>query len=97
LAVELRSSDQQLPLQPSQQKQQQPTGKNTHHNTNQISSHSVQAKNININATDAAFIAFTVVQQIMTELFGAAIEKEKFAVITKAVFRLLKSNANNSS
>jgi hypothetical protein len=28
------------------------------------------------------------VQQIMTELFGVATEKEKVAVTTKAVFRL---------
>jgi hypothetical protein len=42
-------------------------------------------------------LVFTMVQQIMTELSGAATEKEKFAVITKAVFRLLKNNANNST
>jgi hypothetical protein len=35
------------------------------------------------------------VQQIMPKLSGAATEKEKVAVITKAVFRLLKNNANN--
>jgi hypothetical protein len=33
----------------------------------------------------------------MTELSGASTEKEKIAVINKAVFRLLKNNANNSS
>jgi hypothetical protein len=38
-----------------------------------------------------------VVQQIMTESCGAAAEKEKFAVITKSVFRLLKISANDSS
>jgi hypothetical protein len=37
------------------------------------------------------------VQQIMTELSGAVTEKENVAVITKAVFRLLKNNANKSS
>jgi hypothetical protein len=37
------------------------------------------------------------VQQITTELSGAATENEKVAVITKGVFRLLHSNANNSS
>jgi hypothetical protein len=36
------------------------------------------------------FLAFTVVQQIMTEL-SAATEKEKVAVITKAMFTLLKT------
>jgi hypothetical protein len=54
----------------------------------------VQAKNVNINAIDV-FLALTMVQQ--TELSGAATEKEKVTGITKAVFRLLKNNANNSS
>jgi hypothetical protein len=57
----------------------------------------VQAKNVNINATDDVFLAFTIVQQIMTELSGVAREKEKAAVIFKAVFILLKNIANNSS
>jgi hypothetical protein len=35
------------------------------------------------------------VQHIMTELSGAVTEKEKVAVITKAVITLLKNNANN--
>jgi hypothetical protein len=57
----------------------------------------MQAKNVNINATDV-FLAFTMVQQIMTELSGAATEKKKkVAVITKSVFRLLKTNFNKSS
>jgi hypothetical protein len=38
----------------------------------------VQAKNVNSNATDSVFLAFTVVQQIMTELLGTATEKDKF-------------------
>jgi hypothetical protein len=33
----------------------------------------------------------------MTQLSGAATQKEKVAVITKTVFRLLRNNANNSS
>jgi hypothetical protein len=57
---------------------------------------SVQAESVNINAMDV-FLPFTMVQQIMTELSDAAIEKENVAVITKAVFKLLKNNANNSS
>jgi hypothetical protein len=36
----------------------------------------LQAKNVNINAMDNVFFAFTVVQQIMTELSGAATENE---------------------
>jgi hypothetical protein len=43
------------------------------------------------------FVAFTVVQQIMTDVSVVATEKEKVAVITKAVFRLLKNNASSSS
>jgi hypothetical protein len=46
---------------------------------------------------DDAFFAFTVVQQIMAELSDAATEKEKVGIITKAFFRRLKNNANNSS
>jgi hypothetical protein len=69
---------------------------NTHQETIQTSGQSVQAKTVNINATDM-FLAFTVVQQIMTVLSGAATEKENVAVITKAAFRLLKNTANSSS
>jgi hypothetical protein len=36
--------------------------------------------------------AFIMVQQIMIELSGAVTEKEKVAIITKAVFRLSKNN-----
>jgi hypothetical protein len=57
----------------------------------------LQAKNVNINAMDKVFRAFIKVQHIMSELSGAATEKENVAVITKAVFRPLKSNANSSS
>jgi hypothetical protein len=41
---------------------------------------------------DDMYVAFTVVQQIMTGLSGAASEEEEFSVITKAVFSLLKHN-----
>jgi hypothetical protein len=43
------------------------------------------------------FFVFAMVQQIITEISGAATGKEEVAVITKAVFRLLKNNANKSS
>jgi hypothetical protein len=36
----------------------------------------VQTKNVNINATDDVFHAFTMVQQIVTEVSGAATETE---------------------
>jgi hypothetical protein len=56
----------------------------------------VQAKNVNSNTVhDDMFLAFTMVQQIMTELSGAAKERENVAVVTKAVFGLFKNNANN--
>jgi hypothetical protein len=41
---------------------------------------------------DDMYVAFTMVQQIMTGLSGAASEEEKVSVITKAVFSLLKHN-----
>jgi hypothetical protein len=72
----LRSSDQQHRQQPSQQKPATVFRKNTHRDTNEIPGQSVQAKNVNINATDM-FLAVTAVQQIMTELCGAATEKRK--------------------
>jgi hypothetical protein len=43
----------------------------------------------------ATFLAFAMVQHIMTELSGAVTDKEKATVITKTVFTLLKNNANN--
>jgi hypothetical protein len=46
-----------------------------HQDTNQISGQSVQAKSVNINGMADVFLVFTVVQQIMTEFSGAAIEK----------------------
>jgi hypothetical protein len=70
--------------------------KNMRQDIHQISGESVHAKNVNSNAMDM-FLALSVVQQIMTELSGAAKGEEKVAVITKTVFRLLKNNTNNSS
>jgi hypothetical protein len=49
---------------------------------------STQAKNININGTNDVSLAL----QIMT-----GTDKVNVAIITKAAFRLLKNNANNSS
>jgi delta 1-pyrroline-5-carboxylate dehydrogenase len=83
--------------QPSQKMATDFKKKNTHQDTNQISGQSVQAKNVNINATDLVFLAFTTVQQTMTKLSGVATEKEKVAVITEDVLRLLKNITNNSS
>jgi 3'-phosphoadenosine 5'-phosphosulfate (PAPS) 3'-phosphatase len=72
--------------------------KNTHHDTNRISGQSVQAKNVVIiNATADVFLVLTTLKQIMTELSDAVTEKGKFAVVTKAMFRLLKNNDKNSS
>jgi hypothetical protein len=91
----IRSSNQQHPQQTSQHKQQQPLGKNTHQNTKQVSGQLLQANSINISATDDVFRAFTVVQKIMSAV--RLCDKRKFAVMTKAVCRLLKNNTKNSS
>jgi hypothetical protein len=57
----------------------------------------MQAESVNSKAEDYVSLTFTKVQQIMTELSGAATEKGKVAVITKVAFRLLKNSVNNSS
>jgi hypothetical protein len=57
---------------------------------NKASGESVLAKIVNSNAMEDMFVAFTMVQQIMTGLSSAASEEEKVSVITKAVFSLLK-------
>jgi hypothetical protein len=56
----------------------------------------MKANNVNSNATDDMFLAFGMLQQIMTELSGAATETDRVAVVTKAVFRLLKNTDNSS-
>jgi hypothetical protein len=43
------------------------------------------------------FVAFTMVQQIMTGLSNAASEDENVSIITKSVFSLLKRNGGYSS
>jgi hypothetical protein len=62
--------------QPSQQTQQQSSGKNTLQDTNQVSGQLVQAKNVNVNVTGDIFLAFIMVQTIVTQLSGAAREKK---------------------
>jgi hypothetical protein len=52
---------------------------------------------VNSNAINYMFVAFTMVQQVMTELSGAASEEEKVSIISKAVFSLLRRNGGNSS
>jgi hypothetical protein len=51
----------------------------------------MQEEIVNNNAMDK-FVAFTMVQQIMTGLSSAASEEEKVSIITKCVFSLLKRN-----
>jgi hypothetical protein len=46
---------------------------------------------------DDMFVAFSMVQEIVTGLSSAASEEEKVSIITKAVFSLLKRNGGNSS
>jgi hypothetical protein len=74
---------------------QNPSGKYDHQN-NQTSGQSVTGKNVNSNAMDI-LLDFTMFQEIMPELSGTITEIEKVAVITNAVFRMLKNNANNKS
>jgi hypothetical protein len=60
--------------------------------TNQICQ-SEQVRNVIINATDM-FLAFTMMQQIMTALWSCD-RKTNVAVKTKAVFRLVKNNPDS--
>jgi hypothetical protein len=60
------------------------------------SGQSMQEDILNSNAMDM-FVAFTMVQQIMTRLSGAASEEEEVSIITKSVFNLLKCNGGYSS
>jgi hypothetical protein len=78
-ATALRSFGQQHRQQPSQQKQQQSSVKNKHQDTNQIAGQSVQAKNININAVDEMFAAFTTVQQIIADPAQVLRQKKRLA------------------
>jgi hypothetical protein len=64
---------------------------------NKISGQSMQEEVINSNEMDDMFIAFTMVQQILAGLSSAASEEEKFSIITKSVFSLLKDNGGYSS
>jgi hypothetical protein len=50
----------------------------------------MQEEIVNSNAMDDMFVAFTMVQQIMTGLSNASSEEEKISIITKSVFSLLK-------
>jgi hypothetical protein len=82
----LQSSNQQHPQQPSPPPPpKESSGKNMQQDTNQISGQPqpVHTKNVKNNSTDV-FLALIMVQQIITELLGAAIEKDKVADITKA-------------
>jgi hypothetical protein len=58
---------------------------------------SMQEESANSNAMDDMFVAFTMVQQIMTGLSRAASEEEKVSIITKSVISLLKRNGSYSS
>jgi hypothetical protein len=63
----------------------------------EASGQSMQEEIINSNAMDDMFVAFTMVQQIMTGLSSAASEEEKVSIITESVFSLLKRNGGYSS
>jgi hypothetical protein len=51
---------------------------------------SIPANNVNSLPLDNMFRAVSAVQQIMTELSGAACEESKILAITKIVFNLMK-------
>jgi hypothetical protein len=57
----------------------------------------MQEEMLKSNAMDHMFVAFTVVQQIMTGLSSAASEEENVSIITKTSFSLLKHNGGQSS
>jgi hypothetical protein len=57
----------------------------------------VQEKIVNSNAMDNMFVAFTMVQTIMTGLSSTASEDEMFSIITKAILSVLKCNGGYSS
>jgi hypothetical protein len=77
--------------------QKEPAGHQKQQVANKPPGESVQAKIVNSNAMDDMFVAFTMVQQIMTGFSGAASEEEKVSVTTKAVFSQLRHNSCNSS
>jgi hypothetical protein len=64
--------------------------------TNKASGQSMQEQIVNSNAMDDMFVAFTIVQKIMTRFSSAASEEEKVSFITKSVFSLLKRNGGYS-
>jgi hypothetical protein len=63
--------------------------------TVQKTGQSVQAPNLNNNSQDL-FRAFSVAQQIMAELKGAAFEEAKFVFLAKIIFKFVKENGNKA-
>jgi hypothetical protein len=70
--------------QPRGREAEESAGPQKQQDTNKASGQSMQA-NVNNNTMDDMYVAFTMVQQIMTGLSGAASEEEKVSVIIKAV------------
>jgi uncharacterized protein (UPF0333 family) len=64
---------------------------------NKTSGQSMQEEIVNSNAMDDMFVAFTMVQQILTVLSSGASEEEKVSIITNSVVSLLKRNGGYSS
>jgi hypothetical protein len=62
---------------------------------NKASGQSMQEVIVNRNAL-GMFVAFTLVQQMMTGLSSASSEEENFSIITKSVLSLLKRNGGYS-
>jgi hypothetical protein len=81
--------------QPSEN-QKESAGPQKKHVANKASGQSMQVEIVNSNAMDM-FVAFTMVQQIMTGISSAASEEENVSIIIKSVFNLLKRNGGYSS
>jgi hypothetical protein len=82
--------------QPSEN-QKQSAGPQKKEVANKASGQPIQEEIVNSSAMDDMFVAFTMVQQIMTVLSSAASEEEKVSIITKSVFSLLKHNGGYTS
>jgi hypothetical protein len=84
------------PKQPSEN-QKESTGLQKKQVASKASDESVKEEIVNSNAMDDMFVAFTMVQQIMTGLSSAASEEERVSIMTKSVFSLLRRNGGYSS
>jgi hypothetical protein len=64
---------------------------------NKATGQAMQEAIVNSNKMDDKFVAFNLVQHILTDLSSAVSEEEKISNITNSVFSLLKRNGATSS